>query len=106
MPAGKKLPKAGKKAPATGAGTKGADSDDAKAAPDAGAGAPGGASGLTSEKDEMVEEAAALVEAGQFEEAESLLLDVGRLTKKSKSRALFESLKGCARRLHRRRGRA
>jgi|EP01046_Picozoa_sp_COSAG06_P026096 tetratricopeptide (TPR) repeat protein len=94
MPAGKKLPKAGKKAPATGAGTKGADSDDAKAAPDAGAGAPGGASGLTSEKDEMVEEAAALVEAGQFEEAESLLLDVGRLTKKSKSRALFESLKG------------
>ena len=57
-------------------------------------GGDSGGTGMVGEKDSMVEEAASLVEAGQFKQAEYLLEDVGRLTKKSKHRALFQTLKG------------
>ncbi len=76
---------AGKKPKASGSdgGADRADSDDND-----------GGGGLVGGKDAMVEEAAALVEEGQFKRAEYLLDEVGRLTKKSKHRALFQTLKG------------
>ncbi len=81
-----KKPKAGQGSGSDG-GADGADGD-------GGDGSGGGTAGLVGEKDAMVEEAAALVESGQFKRAEYLLEDVGRLTKKSKNRALFQTLKG------------